>query len=290
MRTAVDELHVLASRVVLPAQGETVKLPTRRPGEQVVEVPAFTEDPRCAEGVPPRLGRRIDRYSALAYRSVSELVAPLDMPAPDRVGVFLANTRAGWAYAEPQLDSLISKGPQSVHPYFVTAWFPAACIGEVTIGLGYQGISKTTTGRMSGFGEALWLARDALERQAIDIAIVGAVESVVAPFAMLDWPTGKGMPTAGPAEGSVVFAVQGRPAPGQDYVASNGVALHGLRYIGAERSTPADMDWIPTLSIAAELAKCTAHARDADGHCDVALGGGYHVTVWKRSCAGRKRQ
>jgi hypothetical protein len=291
MRTAVDELHVLGSRVVLPAEGEMVELSTRRPDQPVIELPAFTEDPRLAQGVPPRLGRRIDRFAALAYRSVSELVAPLDMPAPERVGVFFANTRAGWAYAEPQMDSLISKGPRSVHPYFVTAWFPTAGTGEVTIGLGYRGSSKTTTGRLSGFAEALWLARDALERQAIDVAIVGAVESVVTPFAMLHWPPGQGLPSAGPAEGAVVFAVQSRPVTGEDGNGSAGTALHGLRYEDTDRSTAADRDWIPTLSIAAELAKRTAHAPDVDSDVDVALGGGYYVTVGKRAgVTGRKRQ
>src|SRR5262249_52498381 len=120
MRAVVSGLRVLASQVVLPADGEMIKLATQRSGEPVVELPAFSEDPRGAEGVPRRLGRRIDRYTALAYASVSRLVAVLDMPAPERVGVFLANTRAGWAYADPQFETMISKGPWYVQPYLVT--------------------------------------------------------------------------------------------------------------------------------------------------------------------------
>jgi 3-oxoacyl-(acyl-carrier-protein) synthase len=279
MRTAVEELEVLASRVLLPAEGETVELSSRRPDQPIIKLPAFAEDPRRAEGVPPRVGRRIDRFAALAYHAVSELVAPLVMPAPERVGVFFANTRAGWAYAEPQMDVLTSRGPRAVQPYFVTAWFPTAATGEVTIGLGYRGCSKTTAGRVSGFAEALWLARDALERHAIDIAIVGAVESVVTPFAMLDWPPGEGLPTAGAAEGAAVFAVRPRPATGQG---TNGAALLGLRYDGTDRTTGADRHWIPTLSIAADLAQRIAQAPDVDSDGDVALGGGYRVTVRRR--------
>ena len=276
MRNAVGELEVLASRVLLPVEGETVELSSRRPDQPVIELPAFAEDPCSAEGVPPRLGRRIDRFTALAYRAVSDLAAPLVMPAPERVGVFFANTRAGWAYAHPQMELMTSRGPRAVHPYFVTAWFPTAATGEVTIGLGYRGCAKTTAGRLSGFAEALWLARDALERQAIDVAIVGAVESVVSPFAMLDWPLGEGLPTAGAAEGAAVFAVRQRPANG---LHTNGAALVDLRYDGTDRTTAADRHWIPTLSIAAELAKRTAQAPDVGSDVDVALGGGYHVTV-----------
>ena len=276
MRTAVEELDVLASRVLLPSEGETVELSSRRPDQPVIELPAFAEDPRRAEGVPPRVGRRIDRFSALAYHAVSDLVAPLVMPEPERIGVFFANTRAGWAYADPQMESMIRRGPRAVHPYFVTAWFPTAATGEVTIGLGFRGCAKTTTGRLSGFAEALWLARDALERQAIDIAIVGAVESVVAPFTMLDWPPGQGLPTAGAAEGAAVFAVRQRPLTDQG---TNGAALRGLRYEGTDRTTAADRHWIPTLSIATELANRIAQASDLDRDVDVALGGGYRVTV-----------
>ena len=122
----------------------------------------------------------------------------------------------------------------------------------------------------------MWLARDALERQAIDIAIVGAVESVVAPFALLDWPPGEDLPTAGAAEGAAVFAVQQRPATGQG---ANSVALFGLRYEGTDRTTAADRHWIPTLSIAVELAKRIAQAPDTSSNVDVALGDGYRVTV-----------
>lgn len=276
MRTEVDELEVLASRVLLPAEGETVELASEQPDQPVVEVPAFAEDPRSAEGVPRHLGRRIDRFAALAYRAVSDVVADLDMPAAERVGVFFANTRAGWAYAQPQMDTMISRGPRAVQPYFVTAWFPTAATGEVTIGLDYRGCSKTTAGRLSGFAEALWLARDALERQAIDIAVVGAVESVVARFVLLDWSSELGLPTAGAAEGAVVFAVRRRPAIGAD---PTGVALLGLRYEHTVRTTDADQHWIPTLSIAAELAKRIAQAPDVDNDVDVALGGGYRVTV-----------
>jgi Beta-ketoacyl synthase, N-terminal domain len=287
MRAAVSGLHVLASQVVLPADGEMVKLATERPGEPVVELPAFTEDPCGAEGVPPRLGRRIDRYSALAYASVSRLVAALDMPAPERVGVFLANTRAGWAYAEPQFETMIRKGPRWVQPYLVTGWFPAGGIGEVTIGLGYRGPAKTTTGRLSGFAEALWLARDALERRAIDIAIVGAVESLAASFAMLDWPPGP-LPASGAAEGAVVLAVAPWPMTGQGGMGRGGAIVHGLRYDGTDRSTTSDGDWVPTLSIAAELVQHTAQAADVDGDVDVALGGGYHATI-RKSPGGRRQ-
>lgn len=288
MRTAVSGLRVLATQVVLPADGEMVKLATRRPGEPVVQLPAFTEDPRGADDVPRRVGRRIDRYIALAYASVARLVAALDMPAPDRVGVFLANTRAGWSYADSQFEAMITQGPWYVQPYLVTGWFPAGGIGEVTIGQGYRGPAKTTTGRWSGFAEALWLARDALERRAIDVAIVGAAESLVASFAMLDWLPGS-LPDSGAAEGAVVLAVAPWPMTGQDGIGRGGAIIHGLRYAGTDRSTASDSDWVPTLSIAAELARHITQTADVEGDVEMALGGGYHATIRTGQTAGGER-
>jgi 3-oxoacyl-(acyl-carrier-protein) synthase len=264
-------LEVMASRSVLPSANETVSLPGPA-GGQPVAVPAFSRDPRTAPGMPPRLGRRIDRFSALAYLTVTDLVASLAMPEPGRVGVFFANTYAGWSYAEPQIDSMVRTGPWSVQPYFVTAWFPTAATGEVTIALGYQGPSKTTTGRLSGFAEALWLARDALDRQAVDVALVGAVESVVTPFALHNWPAGD-LPADGAAEGAVVFALRALPAA-QDRAGC--ATLSDLRYDDADRTTSADRDWIPALSIAAQLARSAA---SPDGELEVPLGGGYRATL-----------
>jgi hypothetical protein len=55
-----------------------------------------------------------------------------------------------------------------------------------------------------------------------------------------------------------------------------------LRYEGSDRTTAADQHWIPTLSIAAELAHHIAQAPDVDRDVDVPLGGGYRVTVGYR--------
>lgn len=279
MTAAPGGLHLLASHGVLPPEGEAVKLPAGHGGTLLVELPAFTADPRCAGGVPARLGRRIDRYSALAYQAVSGLASQFPLPSPERVGVFLASTRAGWGYGEQQFESLIAGGPRAVHPYFVTAWFPAACIGEVTIGLGYQGPAKTTTGRLSGFAEALWLARDALERQAADVAIVGAVDSLVSPFVLQDWAPGQALPATGAAEGAVVFAVARQPMTGSGGQAASRAELRDLRHDGGDRGTPWDRDWLPTLSIAAELARHASGAAGPGRDTDLALGGGYRVTV-----------
>jgi hypothetical protein len=275
MRTALDEFDVVCSAAALPSPGETSGVPLGRSGPrgrgERAELPAFGSDPRLASGVPVRLRRRIDRFSALAYLAVSEVLAALppgERPPRERIGLFLANTRAGWSYGEPELGLLVDEGPAAMHAYQATAWFPAAAQGEVTIELDLRGCAKTTAGRTSGLGEALWLARDALERDAVDLAIAGAAESLVNGFVLRDWPEDEPLPTHGSAEGAVVLALR-RPGAG------GSVRLRDLRFADVPADTT-DRDWVPTLSRASRLHEAV---RDSAGAGAVPLGGGYWITV-----------
>lgn len=276
MRTVLDELEVVATATRLPAVGETAAVELTETGPRRrgvrVELSAFAADPRLDPNLPASLRRRIDRFSAvalLAVSSVLDALPPDQRPARERIGVFLANTRAGWAYGAPELGLLVQRGPDAMHAYQATAWFPAAAQGEATIALDLRGCAKTTAGRASGFAEALWLARDALERHAVDLALVGAAESLVSDFVLRDWATAAPLPDTGPAEGAVVLAVR---RPGAD----GGVRLRGLRHT---RETTVDSgEWVPTLAAAHRLHAALTDVRP-DSPTRVALGGGFDVCV-----------
>lgn len=280
MRTVLRELEVAASATCLPAEDETSVVTLTETGPRGrgarVDMPAFAADPRSDPGLPAMLRKRIDRFSALAYLAVRDLLAALPVrqrPPRERIGVFLANTRAGWAYGAPELDLLVHSGPEAMHAYQATAWFPAAAQGEVTIALDLRGCAKTTAGRESGFAEAVWLARDALERDALDLAVVGAAESLVNDFVLRDWAQDTPLPTDGPAEGAVVFALRrptGRPA----------TLLCDLRHTVPASGSAAD--WVPTLASAARLHDAVTDSMSRT-EIPVALGGGYWVGVRRRT-------
>ncbi len=259
---------------MLPAEGERAVVDLRRSGPpgrgDRVELPAFAADPRADPAVPARLRRRIDRFAAVAHLAVGRLLSGLpELPERDRIGLFLVNTKAGWSYGEPELALLVDQGAEAMHAYQATAWFPAAAQGEVSIDLDLRGCAKTTAGRDAGFGEALWLARDALERDAVDLAVVGVAESLVNGFVLNDWPADRALPASGPAEGAVVFALR-RPGDGPT------VRLHELRHEPVpEPAGPARVEWAPTLSAAARLHAAVTTGRPAD----VELGGGFRVVV-----------
>lgn len=280
MRTVLRELEVAAAATRLPAEGETCRVALTatgpRRGGTHVSLPAFATDPRLDPDLPASLRRRIDRFSAVAYLAVRRALAGLpagQRPPRQRIGVFLANTRAGWSYGEPELGLLVNGGPQAMHAYQATAWFPAAAQGEVTIALDLRGCAKTTAGREPGFAEAVWLARDALERDAVDLAVVGAAESLVNDFVLRDWAGDGPLPTDGPAEGAVVFALRrpsGRDAP----------RLGELQYTvpAAGPATGPGAYWVPTLAAACRLYSAVADREDRQ-EIAVALGGGYRAGV-----------
>lgn len=276
MRRLLQELEVAATATRLPADGETCQVPLTATGPEGrgthVDLPAFAADPRLDPDLPATLRRRIDRFSAVAFLAVREVLArlPADQRPPrDRIGVFLTNTRAGWSYGKPELKLLVDHGPSAMHAYQATAWFPAAAQGEVTIALDLRGCAKTTAGRETGFAEAVWLARDALERDAVDLAVVGAVESLVSDFVLRDWAADEPLPTEGPAEGAVVFALR---AP----IGRHSARLSELGHTAT--SAEPDAHWVPTLAAAGRL----HHAVTDSGpgpKIPVALGGGYRVGV-----------
>lgn len=274
MRTALRELEVAAAATRLPADGETTRVELTATGPRGrgthVDLPAFARDPRLDPDLPATLRRRIDRFSALAYLAVRAALAELpegERPPRERIGVFLANTRAGWAYGRPELALLVEQGPAAMHAYQATAWFPAAAQGEVTIALDLRGCAKTTAGRETGLAEAVWLARDALERDAVDLAVVGAAESLVSDFVLRDWAADAPLPTDGPAEGVVVFALR---APGE----RGGARLDGPHH--AATAAAPDGNWVPTLAAAARLHRAVTVGGQ---QVPVALGGGYRVGV-----------
>lgn len=268
MRDDID-LEVVGTASVLPGDREVVLVPVRGKGN--VAVPAFATDPREHPAIPGRgLRRRIDRFAAVAYLAVSSSLARVaQLPSADRIGVFMANTRAGWEYGERGLSRLVADGPDAMLMYQSTAWFPAAAQGEVTIALGLRGAAKTAAGSASGFGEALWLARTALARGRVDLALVAAAESLVSSF-VISGSTDRQRLT-GPAEGAVALAL--RRASGATHV-----RLRGLRVEPGhdDETGPA---WAPTLTRAAALHRAVTAAAERGAAAPVGLGDPYRIDV-----------
>ena len=135
--------------------------------------------------VGTRLWQRIDRFSAIALGLSDKLATRAkELAQPEDIGVFVGNEVGGWAYAEPQLANLKTRGWRRVGTFQATAWFPAAAQGEISIRHGLKGYSKTySTKGISGL-EAIYFAALAISFGRVKFAIAGAVEAATNDFAV----------------------------------------------------------------------------------------------------------
>ncbi|HEX8000727.1 MAG TPA: beta-ketoacyl synthase N-terminal-like domain-containing protein [Pyrinomonadaceae bacterium] len=137
------------------------------------------------EVIPPRLRKKIDRFSQVSLLAIRELQSQFSDVEKNRVGVFIGNDFAGWNYVYQQTVQMIeTRDPMQIDPYVATAWFPAAAQGEITIAHGILGESKTFSAGYLGGGLALEYAARMVEAHALDVAIAGGVEAPDAPVVL----------------------------------------------------------------------------------------------------------
>lgn len=137
----------------------------------------------------PRLLKKIDLFSHLALVS-SELAlkdANIDLNNFDlkRSGIFMGNAIGGWLFAETELRDLYLEGRQGISPYMVSAWFPAAPQGQISIHYGIKGYSKTIIADRAGSLMAIAYGARTLERGKLDLVLAGGMEAPVTPYALL---------------------------------------------------------------------------------------------------------
>lgn len=139
--------------------------------------------------IPGRLVKKIDDFSHMALIA-SELAlqdAKIDLSKEDldRAGIFVGNAIGGWLYAETELRDLYLEGREGVSPYMVSAWFPAAPQGQVSIYYGIKGFSKTIVADRASSLQAIGYAARIIQKRKANFIIAGGTEAPVTPYALL---------------------------------------------------------------------------------------------------------
>lgn len=151
------------------------------------EVVGMVQDATLAHGIGNRQLKRLDRFVLLATAAATQAIssARLDLDAvdPQRVGITIGNSTAGWSYVEPQLYPLYGDSDHTaINPYVATAWFPTAPQGEISIALGLCGFSKTIAAENLSAGFALQQAAFAIADGKIDVVVVCGTEAPLTPL------------------------------------------------------------------------------------------------------------
>ena len=132
-----------------------------------------------------RRNGKIDRVSAISLNTVAPIIDFISMQSLEgEIGIFMGNMLGGWEFGEKELRVLHTEGPNRVSAFQATAWFPAAAQGEISIAHSLVGYSKTMSGGLACGLEAFLVAYDALMLGKIEMAIVGACDSLMSKFAI----------------------------------------------------------------------------------------------------------
>jgi 3-oxoacyl-(acyl-carrier-protein) synthase len=169
----------------------------------------FVDAAALDDVLPWRESRKLDRFSLMALsagrQALSEAgVAPAD-PCREQIGVCVGNCTAGWTFVEPLMAGLLTRGPEAITPYVATAWFPAACQGELSIRERLGGFSKTVSAGRASAGVALHTGAGALDGEAVTGMLVGGAEAPLSPLvynALREAVDPEGTETFTPGEGA----------------------------------------------------------------------------------------
>lgn len=141
---------------------------------------------------PSLLGRdqawRLDRFVQIALIAARQAVAEADLDQTSwdgtRVAIVIGSSMGGTATFESQHARFLERGATRVSPMVIPMSLMNMASGQVAIDLGAHGPCLTPTTACASGATAIGIARDLLLQDRCDIAVAGASESCLSPFAI----------------------------------------------------------------------------------------------------------
>ena len=147
--------------------------PTQIAGEVDLDISQFIE---------PKKARRMDRttHLAMAAAKLAFTDSRLDLAACnlERFGVILATTMAGKGFTLEEYENTYrTKGPMKINTFTAIASFPDAAASCISLEFGLQGPSFSLSTACSSSSDAISIARDLIQKDAVDSVIVGGSDA-----------------------------------------------------------------------------------------------------------------
>lgn len=142
------------------------------------EVKGFDPD----ESVGRKERRRMDRYTQLAVTATREAVAMsgLDIaPISERVGVLVGTGMGGIDTFEQGTETMLTKGPKRVGPFFVPMTLPNMASGVVAIDIGAKGPNLAPTSACAASAHAIGEAALMIRYGRADVMVAGGSEAPI---------------------------------------------------------------------------------------------------------------
>ena len=127
--------------------------------------------------------RRMDRYSQFAVAAALEARAGADLTIQpgeaSRVAVLIATAMGGIETIELGMETLLSRGPSRVTPFFMPMMLPNMAAGNVSIAVGATGPNYAPVSACASAAHALGEAAEIIRRGDADVAFAGGAEAPV---------------------------------------------------------------------------------------------------------------
>jgi 3-oxoacyl-[acyl-carrier-protein] synthase II len=154
-------------------------------------------DPR--DHMNPKDARRADRFIQLAVAAsraaLDNAALTIDSANRERVGVVIGSALGGIETAERELNTLASRGPQRVSPFFIPMYLADMASGYVAIELGVQGPNLATLSACASAAHALGESAEMIRRGAADVILAGGSEAAVTPGSVAGFSALKALST-----------------------------------------------------------------------------------------------
>jgi 3-oxoacyl-(acyl-carrier-protein) synthase len=172
------------------------------------ELPRQIDDHLLNDELTDKARRKLDRSSLMALVAGRSTIADANGISNNCTGLLIGNSTGGWTYGEATLANMYSRGMKAISPHFITAWFPLAAQGQLSIDKQLRRGSKTVcAGRISA-GVALRLALRDLRLKRTEAMLIGGTESPLSNLIMRTYQeSGSSLPLA---EGAAMLMVEAK--------------------------------------------------------------------------------
>lgn len=161
------------------------------------KVAAEIKDFDASEYIDKKDARKMDRYTQFGFIAAREAFenSGLDMEKEDpwRIGVITGSGVGGIETLETQHETLMTKGPGRVSPFFVTMMISNMAAAQIAIHLGAKGANENVVAACASGTNAIGNAFNIIKRGECDAIIAGGAEATITPLAFAGFCSMKAM-------------------------------------------------------------------------------------------------
>lgn len=169
------------------------------PDDYPAKVVAELKDFNVEEFIEKKDARKMDRFTHYAVAASLMAVKDANLAINDenshRIGVWVGSGIGGMETFENQFETLLTKGPRRVSPFFVPMMIPDMAAGQVSITLGARGVNSCTVTACATGTNSIGDAFKVIQRGDADAMVTGGAEAPISRMAMAGFCANKALST-----------------------------------------------------------------------------------------------